>query len=226
VISLKVPGSFVDENIKTGKVGRFQRGSGTSQSTAVVSGLAALLFSKYPTATPDQIKSFMRTSALPLKIGLTDKGWFTGAGEASVAKAVTTATLPDAPKAAILSSGLGSLEATRGTSHVGANGILLTGEIDIFGQPWTPATTALDWDGGTWNNTMWTGDSWDGARWTGARWTGARWTAGVWDGARWTSMNWDGARWTGARWTGARWTAGAWDGARWSGADFSDDGWD
>jgi serine protease AprX len=46
VTSLRVPNGFVDQNVTTGKVGtRFQRSSGTSQSTAVVSGLVALLLS-------------------------------------------------------------------------------------------------------------------------------------------------------------------------------------
>ncbi|MEZ5215019.1 MAG: S8 family serine peptidase [Ilumatobacteraceae bacterium] len=60
VLSLRVPGSFVDEEVDAGKVGeRFQRGSGSSQAAAIVSGLSALLVSKYPDATPDQIKRFL-----------------------------------------------------------------------------------------------------------------------------------------------------------------------
>jgi serine protease AprX len=228
VLGLKVPGSFVDQNTTTGRAGtRFQRGSGTSQATATVSGLAALVISKFPTATPDQIKSFLRNAALPFKSTLDGKGWFLGTGEANVADAVGLLTLPVVvPSSGTLSNGLGSLEASRGSYHVSVDGVALTGEMDIFAQPWTPATTPMTWSGGMWNGARWSGDAWDGARWSGALWSGARWSAGSWDGARWSAMAWDGARWSGARWSGARWSSGTWDGARWSGLGWSDAAWE
>ena len=54
VLGLRVPGSFVDTMAgNTGKVGtRFQRGSGTSEATAAVSGLAALLRAEVPDREP------------------------------------------------------------------------------------------------------------------------------------------------------------------------------
>ena len=64
VLGLRVPGSQIDVANPTAVVGtRFIRGSGTSQAAAVVSGTAALLAQKYPTATPDQIKAMLRLSA-------------------------------------------------------------------------------------------------------------------------------------------------------------------
>lgn len=205
VISLKVPGSFVDQNVTSGKIGtRFQAASGTSQATAIVSGLAAVLISKFPSATPDQIKTFLRTNATPYKDTLSGKVWYLGTGEANVANAVPITDLADSPPAAIRSSGLGSLEASRGTYHVQADGLPLTGETDIFGRSWS-----VD------SSTGWDSDLWDLSPWT----------AGSWDGARWSAMTWDGARWSGARWSGARWSAGVWDGARWTGGRWSDAGW-
>ena len=60
LLSLRVPGSFVDSNYPESEVGtRFTRGSGTSQAAAVTSGLVADLFDKYPNATPDQIKMIL-----------------------------------------------------------------------------------------------------------------------------------------------------------------------
>src|SRR5581483_6440781 len=56
IVSLRDPQSFVDAAFPGGRVndaaGRFFRGSGTSQATAIVSGLVADLLSKYPTMTP------------------------------------------------------------------------------------------------------------------------------------------------------------------------------
>jgi serine protease AprX len=244
VIGLRVPGSAVDTSTTTGKVGtRFQRGSGTSQSAAVVSGLAALLVQRYPTATPDQIKMLLTKSAVKLyHVNKTVKGlglstaaaesWSEGNGVANVSKLVKPKSLPTSAPQALVATGSGSIELSRGTAHLTSGTAVLEGEFDIFGLPfdsaaWAKGTTSgTTWTGGTWNGARWTGDGWldgqwAGARWTatdwaGARWTGARWTGTAWDGARWT-----GARWTGARWTGARWTDSAWAGARWSGASWA-----
>ncbi|HEY4331964.1 MAG TPA: S8 family serine peptidase, partial [Ilumatobacteraceae bacterium] len=241
VTSLRVPNGFVDQNVTTGKVGtRFQRASGTSQSTAVVSGLAALLVSKFPNATPDQIKALLEASAV--KIGTT-KGndhAFTGAGSASLGDIANSALkdvlaliknilVPDTT-----GTGNGSLENARGTYHVSSNGVPLTGEQDIFGHTWYPNLMALatklrvSWVGGVWNGTQWTNAPglFGSSAWTPATWTGTDWSGARWSGARWTDSSWDGARWSGARWSGARWTDGSWDGARWSGARWSDGAWD
>ncbi len=243
VISLRVTGGFVDQNVTTGKLGtRFQQASGTSQSTAVVSGLAALLVSKYPTATPDSIKAYLMGTALPMEmidpnLASTDFGemlvsgankWYSGSGSAWVG---STSAFSVAPAQASKATGLGTLEAARGTFHVSNGTTELTGEIDIFGTKWNPTTMAklttnrTTWNGGTWNGARWTGDTWTGARWSSIDWTNTDWTGARWTGARWTSMIWDGARWSGARWSGARWSAGTWTGARWTGARWSDSSW-
>ncbi|MCU1395298.1 MAG: peptidase and in kexin sedolisin [Ilumatobacteraceae bacterium] len=243
VASLAVPGGFVDQNVTTGKIGtRFQRASGTSQSTAVVSGLVALMLSKFPTATPDAVKAYLKLSTTGINLTDTSKHGgkdprYSGAGSVNVA-AVAAAKPGDVAKfvqtvVAIPPSGtgLGSIEASRGSYHVVINATPLTGESDIFANP--VDTTALAaataaqaaWTDGTWNGARWTGDTWDGARWSAGTWTSNDWTGARWTGARWTDAVWDGARWTGARWSGARWSAGTWDGARWSGARWSDAAW-
>ena len=64
VASLAVPSSQLDQSYPSAKVGgRFFRGSGTSQSAAVVSGAAALLLSQRPTMTPDQVKALLTSTA-------------------------------------------------------------------------------------------------------------------------------------------------------------------
>ncbi len=232
VLSLRVPGSFVDQNIITGKVGtRFQRASGTSQSTAVVAGLAALLISKFPTATPDQIKEFLKTNAAKVADSSKNNSVVnTGRGSALVSNATALTILPSAIQATV-TKGTGTLEAARGTYHVTNGTSTLTGEKDIFGTKWnakamaTATEARATWNGGTWNGARWSGDTWSGARWSNVTWTNNDWSGARWSGARWSSMAWDGARWSGARWSGARWSSGTWTGARWSGARWSDDGW-
>jgi serine protease AprX len=260
VLGLRVPSSYVDSTQTTGKVGtRFQRGSGTSQSTAVVSGLAALLVQKYPTATPDQIKAMLVQSGHPLyhvakivnglDLGLpaeltnlvTDIGsavdaWWEGSGSVDVSALVPVTAAPKVTAQALTAKGTGSVELSRGTSHLISGTKTLNANVDIFGRPfggatWAKATLAgTTWTGGTYNGAKWTGTGWLNSQWTGvrwssldwagAKWTGAKWTGLVWDGAKWTGAKWTDAVWAGAKWTGAKWTDSSWAGVRWSDASW------
>ncbi len=64
ILSFRVPGSMLDQLHPEAAVGeRYFRGSGTSQSAAVVSGFTALLLSADPSMTPDQVKFLYRRFA-------------------------------------------------------------------------------------------------------------------------------------------------------------------
>ena len=246
VISLKVPGSFVDLNVTSGKVGtRFQRGTGTSQSTAVVAGLAALLIQQYPAATPDQVKAMLKANAKPLKPAGA-KSWYAGSGSAYVGSFTNATPLPVVAPQVATGKGIGTLEGSRGTYHVMSNGVPLAGEIDIFGKPWDAVPMAAltearaTWSGGTWNGSEWTGGgfvvdgatatpqtaTWAGARWSGVRWSGVRWSSSDWAGVRWSDGEWDGVRWSGVRWSDMAWDGVRWSGVRWSGVRWSSGSWD
>jgi serine protease AprX len=245
IVSLRDPGSYVDVNHPEGRVvgdtsGRLFRGSGTSQAAAVVSGAVALLLQAYPNLTPDQVKAALVQSASTM---LFTSPRLAGAGQLNVTGALAAAkrlatpctgllcrlTNPDVSQRFPISTGQGSLEAARGGSDlVDAEGVPLTGEIDVQGNPWNAqawwarASTLSSWSGGQWLGVVWTGDGWMSddellaARWSAARWSAARWSAARWSAARWSDASWTAARWSAARWSAARWSA-----ARWS-----DSGWD
>ena len=64
VIGLRVAGSYLDGKYPEGRVGdRYFKGSGTSQSTAVVAGAAALLLSARPWLNPNQVKRLLTQNA-------------------------------------------------------------------------------------------------------------------------------------------------------------------
>jgi serine protease AprX len=234
VLGLRVPGSFVDTmSGNVGKVGtRFQRGSGTSEATAAVSGLAALLAQKFPTANPDAIKALIKLTATPLLQGqatATNPGTslYSGRGIPNVDQALAVTSVA-ASQAYTNSTGTGTLDATRGGVYVvSATGVPLTGQKDIFGKAFNSAGMATlqangsSWTGGIWNGSRWTGDSWSGSRWSGTTWTGSDWSGSAWSGSRWSGMNWDGSRWSGTSWSGSRWTGAGWSGSRWSSAGWS-----
>jgi serine protease AprX len=223
ILGLRDPGSYIDQNNPSAVVNnRFFRGSGTSQSAAVVSGLAALYLSKYPSATPDQVKRVLMTTAnAPDSV----RKVFAGVGVPDVNKALGQRP-PNYTQPPTGATGLGSLEAARGSNHVSDGTTELTGEQDIFGQPWDPASWATAsaashaWTGGTWNSHAWTG-----ADWTGSSWTGLTWDSHAWTGASWSGQDWASHAWTSHAWTGAGWDSHAWTDSGWASHAWTDAGW-
>jgi len=230
-IGLSVPGGWVDTQAgNTGRLGtRFQRGSGTSQATAVVAGAVALLAQKYPAATPDTLKALLTTTARPMaKVKNNDNTTelYAGSGLIDVAAALS-ATPAAGTQTWDASTGAGSLDKSRAKEYVTDGTTDLRGDQDIFGRPFDAAGTAAlqaqgrAWTGGLWNSSRWTGDGWSSSRWTSSRWTGVDWAGNAWTSSRWTGMTWDSSRWTGSGWGSSRWTSSRWTGANWSTAAWS-----
>lgn len=229
LISLRAPGSYADvENPGAVVNERFFLGSGTSQAAAVVSGLAALLVDADPSRSPDEIKDALLRGASSAVSG---SALCTGAGVADGAAASEVRTGGRSRQKHQVSTGLGSLEAARGSDHVAAEGVVLAGEVDIHGNPWraanwSQAASALSsWDGGSWNGATWSGSGWTGLSWTGATWSSATWSGLSWTGLSWSGATWSGATWSGATWSGATWSGATWSGLSWSGATWSGLSW-
>jgi serine protease AprX len=231
VIGLRVPGSFVDTLAgNTGQVGsRFQRGSGTSQASAIVAGAAALLVQEHPDATPDQIKALLDTTGAllpknPKKPQNAIK--YSGHGVLDVSSAAS-ATVTASSQTWASSGGGGKLDKTRAGEYLADNGVNLTGEKDIFGHAFDSAAMAVKqasataWTGGSWNGNRWTGDGWTPSGWVASDWTGNDWAGHRWSTGSWSATTWDGHRWSGAGWSGHRWSGDGWTGACWSSVGWS-----
>src|SRR3954452_7105466 len=118
VLSARDPGSVIDTNFPTARVGtEFFRGSGTSQAAAVTSGAVALLLQHRPWLTPDQVKSILMSSASTNSI-ISALPILGGRGVINVARAMKTAPPLLSLNLSVLSSGTGSLEGARGSSHL------------------------------------------------------------------------------------------------------------
>jgi serine protease AprX len=221
IISLAVPGSFIDQTYgATGAVtGGFMRGSGTSQATAVMSGAAALVLSQHPTWTNNQVKALLTTTAKPLTAGTLTPA-VQGKGTLDLAKALSVTSVA-AAYSYTNSTGTGTLEAARGTAHLVDNGVVLNGEKDIFGDAVATSTLASRRTAGT----AWTGGTWNARLWSGASFTGSNWTATTWSGRMWSGRMWSSEVWSGRMWSGRMWSAGAWTGRMWSGDGWSGNTW-
>jgi hypothetical protein len=218
ILSLRDPGSTIDAEHPTARVAdRFFKGTGTSQAAAVVSGAAALVIQQRPTITPDQVKALLTGGAQRLrKADPVAQGH--GMLDLKFVRDRVTPTAMAAAQPFPYATGLGSLEAARGSSHVqNQAGDVLIGEEDAFGGVWDGRRWRADsWDGATWTSGEWpatalTGGTWNGRRWSGATWASGTWTGGTWNGRRWSGDDWAGRRWSGDTWAGRRWSGGGWD---------------
>jgi hypothetical protein len=229
VVSLRDPGSRIDLDHPSGRVGeRFFRGSGTSQAAAVVSGAAALLLSQRPWLSPDQVKAILTASAVSIT---NDDLLCQGAGMLDLKNAMSTGVPFGAVQLWPRSTGSGSLEAARGSAHLTDGDVELRGEIDIFGHPWDGKSWSLasaqgvSWQGGLWNGKSWSGDSWSGSSWAGKSWSTVVWPTGSWAGKSWSDASWTGKSWSGKSWSIGGWSGKSWSGKSWGSEIWSTAGW-
>lgn len=231
-ISLRSPGSAIDNNYGSTAVvdGSYFRGTGTSMSTATVSGAVAQMIQRNPSLTPDEIK--MRLKATARQIAETDP-MKAGAGLIDAYAAATGTVVGVATQTHPRSTGLGSLALDRGSLDVEvvtpAGQIALTGEfnaqLDPEGISLENPTglfpyVGLNFTQSGWDGTSWRGTSWRVDEWAGTSWRGTSWRATVWDGTSWRGTSWRNEDWEGTSWRGTSWRDLDWDGTSWRGTSW------
>lgn len=206
LVSTRDVGGTVDTYHPAARVGdAYFKGTGTSQAAAVVSGVAALMFQANSSLTPDIAKAILiktaQTNGTLKAAGLVDA--------AGAIQATLQHTMDGQPANVGLtpSTGLGSLEASRGSFHVYAdlNGDgsfeLVTGEVDVLGQTWdASAWTGRSWSEDAWESSVWSEyvaelEEWEGRSWSGRSWSGSDWDGRSWSNTDWTSSDWSGGTW-------------------------------
>ena len=193
VIGLRAPGSAVDDANPGSRVGSdYFRGSGTSFSAAVVSGAVALLLSKEPGLTPDQVKHRLTSTAQPGPVGQPNVD---GAGSLDAYAAATADTLTRANQGVRRARGQGPMQLDRGSLDVTVgNG---PGRERLNGERTAQKKT---WDG-----TEYRGSAWSSSRWYDSQWASSRWYSSRWYGTDFTSSRWYSTRWYGSRWYAIAW---------------------
>ncbi|HEX2038716.1 MAG TPA: S8 family peptidase [Acidimicrobiales bacterium] len=219
VVSLRAPGSWVEANHRPrpGENPVYRRGSGTSMSAAVVSGVAALVLQGRDWH-PNRVKFALATTARkvaardPLAVGsgLVDAAAARAAGDGNGNAAWTQ-----------VSSGTGSLEESRGTVEVtepcsfddtiagdSQDGECHTsGDETAYGTLWVPPAHTDPWLGSSWYTSQWaiasaTGSSWYTSTWGDGSWEGSSWYGSSWYG-NFESTTPYGATLQGSSWYGA-----------------------
>ena len=173
VVSLRAPGSTVDVTHPEGRVGTtYFRGTGTSMSTALVSGAVALLLAHHGPRRPTTSRA----------------RWSTARSEAHRA-ARREVDLDHADHAdarpdwwqhyPVAFDGLG-----RGFDD---------------GMPWTTTRwSATRWSTTRWSATRWSATRWSEAEWAATRWSATRWIRDPLDSTRWT--RWSAEAWPSQSW--------------------------
>ena len=92
------------------------------------------MLQKYPNMTPDQVKAFIKKWGVQPTTAPEWRAQSAGAGEIDLA----TMAANKPPKSYVQTwpeaTGTGTLEGSRGTEHLTDDGVVLEGEIDIFGH--------------------------------------------------------------------------------------------
>lgn len=204
VISLLDPGSTIASANPGAVVGAASFvGSGTSFSSAITAGAAALVLQQNPGISPDEVKGRLLGDAMP---GLVGSPFVDGHG---LLNAFTAATGPSL----VYSQGPAA------SAETGWKGLSYPIPFSTMWQPssWNPA----NWTGSSWTGSSWTGSSWTGQSWNGSSWTNQSWNASSWTGSSWTGSSWTGSSWTGSSWTGSSWTGSSWTGSSWTGSSWT-----
>ena len=198
VVSSRSPGSAVDLAYPGSAIGSsYAKGSGTSFSTAVISGVAALALAKTPTLTPNQVKQ--RIVSTSRTFGIAD------AWNATMSTDLTAANAGVAP-----ATGTGSLQATRGSSCLTSGTGACLSDAD--------ANSLLGFDPAQYFSNTWAGSQWVGSQWVGSQWVGSQWVGSQWVGSQWVGSQWVGSQWVGSQWVGSQWVGSQWVGSQWVGA--------
>lgn len=169
-VSLRAPGSTVDALFPGARVGdSYFRGSGTSMSTALVSGVAAVLISQHRHATPDDVKGALVDGGVTIKGGTAPAISLQGAQQATP-RASWWQRFP------IAFNGLGLGLSDR--------------------MPWAASRwTASRWTASRWTDSSFAASRWTATRWTDNSWNDAEWTASRWTASRWTDSSWNALAW-------------------------------
>jgi serine protease AprX len=240
VISTAAVGSVVWNDNAGGRVGStYMKGSGTSFSTAVMSGAAAVLLAQRPSLSPDQVKVLATDNAYDIK----GKSRATGAGGLDLDEALDART-PNVNT---------SRDSIPGSASSWAAFLqaLLDGDAEAAASSWAALSPearqwaarqwadlspdARQWAARQWAARQWAADGtsdeewaarqWAARQWAARQWADSDWSARQWSARQWSARQWSGTDWTGDDWTGDDWAARQWSARQWSARQWSAIDW-
>ncbi len=203
VVSLRTPGSYLDRLFPDRVVdNQYFRLTGTSMAAPVVAGVAALILSKDPGLSPNQVKKILTHTAQNIGSDVNSRG--SGAVDAL---------------AAVKFGGKDSANRGNRPSDIFASAVypLVKGSPltwrnpHLGGQSWANFT----WDTLPWNNFTWDNFTWDNVTWDNFTWDNFTWDNFTWDNFTWDNFTWDNVTWDNFTWDNYTWDNFTWDNFTW-----------
>ena len=151
------------------------RGSGTSQSTAIVSGLAALYLQSHPSASPLQVKSAIRGGASSIS------------GDASDGQGLVS--IPNG---------------NSGSNNTGEQDLNVRQWL-ATAPMWGDLFTGGAFDARRWSARRWSATGWDARRWADVSFDARRWSDVTFDARLWSARMWGSRMWGSRLWSASYW---------------------
>jgi serine protease AprX len=162
-------------------------GSGTSEATAVTSGVAAAYLSRHPGSTPAQVKTGLRTAATPLCT------WGSGAGSVTAGN----------------DRGDGRDNHGRDGRDDQRCGRWNPSGVDVSADPSGEAA----FDAARWNANSWLDGAWIdllASSWSASSWSASSWSASSWSASSWSASSWSASSWSASSWSASSWSSESW----------------
>jgi serine protease AprX len=171
------------------------RGSGTSEATAVASGVAAAWYSGNPGADPAAAKAALRGAAVA-----TVRGPGAGAGLVQLAN--------------------GGRGGNGSRSDAGESSLDAAAWNDAawLGGGWS------EWLASSWSGPAWDASSWSASSWSASSWSASSWSASSWSASSWSASSWSASSWSASSWSASSWSASSWSASSWSAYGWGDEG--
>ncbi|MDQ1444452.1 MAG: serine protease AprX [Acidimicrobiaceae bacterium] len=235
VISSRSPGSYVDQSFPNAEIGSsYFKGSGTSFSSAVAAGVAALVIQKNWNLNPNQVKQRLMSTAKSVS---SSNPMQQGAGQLDAWGAMQSNDTTQANQGVTPANGSGSLQGSSGSScfRDAAGNCMSDADVyaavgfnptQFFGSQWAGSQWAgSQWAGSQWAGSQWGGSQWAGSQWGGSQWAGSQWAGSQWGGSQWGGSQWGGSQWAGSLWGGSQWAGSQWGGRHWAGSQWGGSQW-
>ena len=216
LVSAGVPGSVVWTEHPTAQRPNSQFvGSGTSFTSALLSGAAAVVLAEHPDLFPTYVKALLRHTAAPISAPRY------AAGDGSLDLAAALAQRLPGP---VTSNGSGSSDVHTDASSWSASSWSAS---SWSARQWSARQwSARQWSAADWSARQWAAEEWSARQWSARQWAADDWSARQWSARQWSAEDWSARQWSARQWTARQWTARQWTARQWTSRQWSASAWE
>jgi serine protease AprX len=172
VMSIRLYGTTLDLARRDSTPDGYGRLSGTSASSAIATGVAALVLQIHPNYSPTQLKGALVAGG----------------------RSVTGTRTPAIDAAASLTAHPARVNVGITPSRVLLYLLRLDGELQLNGHVENGrgvGSGGISWEGISWEGISWEGISWERVSWEGVAWESVSWESVTWESVTWESVAWE-----------------------------------